>query len=115
MRWLTMWKIQLHVNEIKRRVIECLYHIDLTIKYKNVLNFFRELTQFQKTSLKMLNLEKNFIITWDNFEQIKTMKHQRSNNKSEFFSIIIAQMLEFMWMSFQELSQSMFDQSAKLN
>jgi hypothetical protein len=24
-RWSTMWKIQLHVNEIKRRVIQCLY------------------------------------------------------------------------------------------
>ncbi len=91
-----MWKSQLHANEIKRRVIECLYYTDLTIKYKNVLNFFRELTQFQKTSLKMLNVEKNFIITWDNFEQIKTMKYQRFDNKNEFFSIIIAQILELM-------------------
>ncbi len=45
-RWSTMWRIQLHVNEIKYRVIQCLYHIDLTIKYKIVLNFFRKLTQF---------------------------------------------------------------------
>jgi hypothetical protein len=43
------------------------------------------------------------------------MKHQRSDNKSEFFSIITAQILELMWMSFQDLSQSMFDQSVKLN
>ncbi len=114
-RWSTMWKIQLHVNEIKRRVIECLYHTDLTIKYKSVLNFFRKLTQFQRTSLKMLNVEKNFIITWDNFEQIKTMKHQRSDNKSEFFSIITAQILELMWMFSQDLSQSMFNQFVKLN
>jgi hypothetical protein len=62
-RWSTMWRIQLHANEIKRRVIECLYHIDLTIKYKSVLSFFRELAQFQRTSLKMLSVEKNFIIT----------------------------------------------------
>ncbi len=108
-RWSTMWKIQLHANEIKRRVIQCLYRIDLTIKYSNVLNFFRELTQFHKTSLKMLNIEKNFIITWDNYEQIKTMKHQRFDNKSEFLSIITAQILELMWMFSQDLSQSMFN------
>jgi hypothetical protein len=63
----------------------------------------------------MLNVEKNFIITWDNFEQIKTMKHQRFDNKSEFFSIITAQILESMWMFFQELFQNMFDQFVKLN
>jgi hypothetical protein len=63
----------------------------------------------------MLSVEKNFIITWDNFEQIKTMKHQRFDNKSEFFSIITAQILEFMWMFSQDLFQSMFDQSVKLN
>jgi hypothetical protein len=74
-RWSIMWNIQLHVNEIKRRVIECLFHIDLTIEYKSILNFFRELTQFQQTNLKLLNVEKKFIIIWDNFEQIKTMKH----------------------------------------
>jgi hypothetical protein len=63
----------------------------------------------------MLSVEKIFIIIWDNFEQIKTMKHQRFDNKNEFFSIITAQILEFMWMFFQDLSQSMFDQFAKLN
>jgi hypothetical protein len=89
-RWSIMWDIQLHVNKIKRRVIECLYHIDLTIKYKNIFNFFRELTQFQQTNLKLLNVENKFIIIWDNFEQIKAMKHQRIDNKNEFFSIIIA-------------------------
>jgi hypothetical protein len=46
-RWLIMWDIQLHANEIKRRVIECLFHIDLTIRYKSILSSFRELTQFQ--------------------------------------------------------------------
>ncbi len=114
-RWSIMWDIQLHVNEIKRRVIECLYHIDLTIKYKSIFNFFRELTQFQQTSLKLLNVENKFIIIWNNFEQIKAMKHQRIDNKSEFFSIIIAQILELMWMFFENLRQDMFDQIAKLN
>ncbi len=114
-RWSIMWDIQLHVNEIKRRVIECLYHIDLTIKYKNILNFFQELAQFQQTSLKLLNVENKFIIIWNNFEQIKAMKHQRIDNKDEFFSIIIAQIFEFMWMLFENLRQDMFDQIAKLN
>jgi hypothetical protein len=108
-RWSIMWNIQLHVNEIKRRVIENLFHIDLTIEYKNILNFFRKLIRFQQTSLKLLNVENKFIIIWNNFKQIKAMKHQRINNKNEFFSIIIAQILEFMWMFFRSLHQNMFN------
>ncbi len=42
------------------------------------------------TSLKTLSVENKFIIIWDNFEQIKTMKHQRIDNKNEFFWIITA-------------------------
>ncbi len=114
-RWSIMWSIQLHANEIKRRVIESLFHIDLTIEYKNILNFFRKLARFQQTSLKLLDVENKFIIIWDNFEQIKAMKHQRINNKNEFFSIIIAQILELMWMFSRDLHQNMFDQIAKLN
>jgi hypothetical protein len=114
-RWSTMWNIQLHVNEIKRRVIQCLFQSDLTIEYKEVLNSFRELTRFQITNLKTLNVENKFIIIWNNFEQIKAMKHQRIDNKNEFFSIIIAQIFELMWMFFRTLHQDMFDQIAKLN
>jgi hypothetical protein len=114
-RWLIMWDIQLHVNEIKRRVIENLFHTDLTIEYKSILNFFRKLTRFQQTSLKLLDVENKFIIIWDNFEQIKAMKHQRIDNKDEFFSIIIAQILKLMWMFSRDLRQDMFDQIAKLN
>jgi hypothetical protein len=102
-RWSTMWDIQLHVNEIKRRIIQCLFQSDLKIEYKEILNSFRELTRFQMTSLKTLNVENKFIIIWDNFEQIKAMKHQRIDNKNEFFSIITAQILEFMWMSSRSL------------
>jgi hypothetical protein len=114
-QWSTMWSIQLYVNKIKRRVIQCLFQSDLTIEYKDVLNSFRELTRFQMTNLKTLSAENKFIIIWDNFEQIKTMKHQRINNKNEFFSIIIVQILEFMWMFSRDLHQDMFDQIAKLN
>jgi hypothetical protein len=114
-RWSTMWDIQLHANEIKRRIIQCLFQSDLTIEYKEILNSFRELARFQMTSLKTLNVENKFIIIWNNFEQIKTMKHQRIDNKDEFFSIIIAQIFEFMWMFSRSLHQDMFDQIAKLN
>jgi hypothetical protein len=38
-----------------------------------------------------------------------------SDNKNEFFSIIIAQILELMWLFFRGLRQNMFDQIAKLN
>jgi hypothetical protein len=114
-RWSTMWSIQLHANEIKRRVIQCLFHTDLTIEYKDVLSSFRELARFQMMSLKTLNAKNKFIIIWNNFEQIKAMKHQRIDNKDEFFSIIIAQILEFTWMFFRDLRQDMFDQIVKLN
>jgi hypothetical protein len=43
------------------------------------------------------------------------MKHQRIDNKNEFFSIIIVQILEFMWMFFRDLRQNMFDQIVKFN
>jgi hypothetical protein len=61
-RWSTMWNIQLHANKIKRRVIQCLFHIDLTIEYKNALSSFRKLTRFQMRSLKTLNAKNKFII-----------------------------------------------------
>jgi hypothetical protein len=54
-------------------------------------------------SLKTLNAKNKFIIIWNNFEQIKAMKHQRIHNKDEFFSIITVQILEFMWMSSRSL------------
>ncbi len=92
-----------------------MFHIDLTIEYKSVLNSFRELARLQQTNLKQLNVENTFIIIWNNFEQIKTIKHQRIDNKDEFFLIITAQILELMWMSSWDLRQDMFDQIAKLN
>ena len=41
--WSTMWSIQLHVNDIKRRVIENLFHTKLCIKYKAILKTFQQL------------------------------------------------------------------------
>jgi hypothetical protein len=59
-RWSTMWRIQLHVNEIKRRVIECLYHTDLTIKYKNVLSFFSRISTISENEFENAECREKF-------------------------------------------------------
>lgn len=93
-RWPTMWRLQLHANGTKRRVMECLYHTRIIVGYKAVLNIFQQLSKYQKTRLRELGRDENFVLMYDNFEQTVKIKDQRMNNKSEFFSVTTAQIIE---------------------
>jgi hypothetical protein len=99
--------IQLHVNGTKRRVIELLYQIGITVGYKLVLTVFRELSASQRASLRIIRQTNDFLVTWDNFEQMRQVKHQRLDNKSEFFSVTTAQILKSTWMPEEGLKQFM--------
>jgi hypothetical protein len=83
--WIVNWDLQLHANEIKRRVIETLNHVELFVKYRRVLKQFKSLRTNQKKDMKNLNQIRQFFVTWDNFEQIERVKDQRLNNKIKFF------------------------------
>ena len=113
--WSTMWNIQLHVNDIKRQIIENLFHTKLYIKYKAILKAFQQLFAHQKSNIRQLNSINNFIVIYDNFEQTMKTKNQRINNKNEFFFVITAQIFESNWLLKKKLKSNMFRFSNRLN
>lgn len=113
--WPTLWGIQLHANGCPRRVIDSLYHTGITVGYKAVMTAFTSLSKIQDVRLRELGLAGDFIVVWDNFEQIMSVKDQRMDNQKEFFSVTTAQILKPTWMPDGGLRQTMFDRSVKLN
>ncbi len=105
----------MHENEIKRRVIETLNHVELFVRYRRVLKQFKFLRTSQKRNMKNLDQTRQFFVTWNNFEQIERVKDQRLNNKIKFLSVITTQILSSIWMLEDELKQSMLNQSVELN
>lgn len=114
-RWPTMWGLQLHTNGAKRRVVEALYHTGITVGYKAVLETFQKLSKLQKARLRELGRTGNFLIVYDNFEKNVKVKDQRMDNKSEFFSVTTAQIIEPTWMPERGLKQRMFNRKKKLD
>ncbi len=113
--WIVNWDFQLHAHETKRRVIQTLNHVELSMSYKRVLKLFNFLHANQKENLKNLNQTRKFLMTWNNLKQIKRVKNQRLNNKIKFLSVITTQILSSIWMLENELKQSMLNQSISLN
>ncbi len=113
--WIVNWNLQLHANEIKRRVIETLNHVELFVKYRRVLKQFKFLRTSQEKNMKNLNQIRRFFVTWNNFEQIERVKNQRLNNKIKFLFVITTQILSSIWMFENEFKQNMLNQLIELN
>ncbi len=113
--WIVNWDLQLHAHKTKRRVIQTLNHVELSMNYKRVLKLFNFLHASQKEDLKNLNQTCKFLMTWNNFEQIERIKNQRLNNKIKFLFVITTQIFSLIWMLEDELKQNMLNQSISLN
>ncbi len=99
----------MHAHEIKRRVIQTLNHVKLSMSYKRVLKLFNFLHASQKKDLKNLDQIRKFLMTWNNFEQIERVKNQRLNNKIKFLFVITTQIFSSIWMLENEFKQSMLN------
>ncbi len=113
-RWSTLMSVQLHFLDIKRWIIEVLTKTKVYVEYKRILEVMKEIKQQQNKKIISWTRIENFVIVWNNFEQIMSVRDQRENNQKEFFFVTIAKIVETINYSFERFRQFMLRRNFKL-
>lgn len=85
-KWATMWGVQLHSAGTKTTLISILYRLGINVGYHQVLKAFSKIGMRQKTLIRDLARSGRITVSYDNLEQMRTVRNQESEHQDNIFS-----------------------------